>query len=211
MSAPPDLPATGYAILGMLCFERELTGYDAKKWSDASLGHFYWSPATSHVYRELARLEALGLVAAREATPDEPRTKRIYRITPAGRDAVAAWVTRPTADAVVLKHPAALRVWLGHLVAREQVREIVERHIEQVETRLATIDESLEGAQAIPTDGLPSMELPCAVLRWSRAIHRADLDGARDLLRELGGGTGAAVTSDPTGAASRRRAPPSAG
>ena len=92
-----ELPATAYAILGMLCFERELTGYDAKKWADASLRHFYWAPATSHVYRELARLEDLGLVESRGATADEPRTKRVYRITDAGRAAVTAWAAEPTA------------------------------------------------------------------------------------------------------------------
>jgi DNA-binding PadR family transcriptional regulator len=177
---PPDLPATAYAILGMLCFERELTGYDAKKWADASLRHFYWAPATSHVYRELARLEDLGLVEARGATAEEPRTRRVYRITPAGRAAVTAWAAEPTDEPTVVKHAVALRVWLGHLVEQGEVRAIVERHVAQTRARLADIDESLAVAET-----LGPMAYPCAVLRWTRRVHAADLEGAEAFLAEL--------------------------
>lgn len=180
-----ELPATAYAILGMLCFERELTGYDAKKWADASIRHFYWAPATSHVYRELARLEDLGLVTSRGATADEPRTKRVYRITDAGRAAVAAWAAQPTDEAVVVKHPVALRAWLGHLVDQGRVREIVEQHVDAVRARLDEIDTSIAVAEEL---GMP---YPAAVLRWSRRVHEADVDGATAFLRELDAGLGA--------------------
>lgn len=176
----PELPATAYAILGVLCFERELTGYDAKKWADASLRHFYWAPATSHVYRELARLEGLGLVEARGAAADEPRTKRVYRITPAGRAAVTAWAAAPTNEPTVVKHAVALRVWLGHLVAPDDVRAIVAQHVVQTRARLDEIDESLAVAET-----LDAMAYPCAVLRWTRRIHAADLEGAEAFLAEL--------------------------
>lgn len=175
-----ELPATAYAILGMLCFERELTGYDAKKWADASLRHFYWAPATSHVYRELARLEDLGLVEARSATVDEPRTKRVYRITPAGRAAVTEWAGAPTDEPTVVKHAAALRVWLGHLVEPGSVRAVVEEHVVQTRARLDEIDKSLAVAET-----LDAMAYPCAVLRWTRRIHQADLEGAEAFLAEL--------------------------
>lgn len=181
VTTPPDLPATAYAILGMLCFERELTGYDAKKWADASLRHFYWAPATSHVYRELARLEELGLVEARSAQADEPRTKRVYRITPSGRAAVTAWAAEPTDEPTVVKHAVALRAWMGHLVAPDDVRAIVEQHVAQTRERIDEIDASLAVASA-----LDEMTYPCAVLRWARRIHEADLEGAEQLLAELG-------------------------
>ena len=87
--APESLPMTAYALLGLLSFDRELSGYDLKKWADSSLRFFYWSPATSQIYAELKRLEKLGLVSARETPQDELRNKRVYRITDAGRDALA--------------------------------------------------------------------------------------------------------------------------
>lgn len=182
-SAVSDLPATAYAILGILCFERELSAYDVKKWADASLRHFYWAPASSHVYRELARLEQRGLVAAREVPQDDLRNKRVYRITPAGRAAVQEWVVAGSGEVTVVKHPAALRAWLGHVVEVGDVRAIVERHVERTQERLRAIDDSLAVAA-----GLEGMEYPRAVLRWARHVHRADLDGALAFLDELAGG-----------------------
>ncbi len=67
------LPPTAYAVLGTLAFGRELSGYDIKKWADASLGFFYWSPALSHIYRELARLEERALVEGIDV-PSAPRS-----------------------------------------------------------------------------------------------------------------------------------------
>ena len=59
-----DVPVTAYAILGLLTFGDELTGYEVKQRADVTL-RFYWvSPAMSQVYTELRRLTGLGLVRA---------------------------------------------------------------------------------------------------------------------------------------------------
>ncbi len=51
-----DIPVTGYAILGLLTFGDELTGYEIKQRADVTL-RFYWvSPAMSQIYTELRRL-----------------------------------------------------------------------------------------------------------------------------------------------------------
>ena len=81
----PDLPSTSYAVLGLLSGERELSGYDLRKWASNSLHFFYWSPSLSHIYAELRRLEGLGLVSQRIEPRGELRARRLYRITPAGR------------------------------------------------------------------------------------------------------------------------------
>src|ERR1043165_4355532 len=86
------LPPTAWAVLGLLSFPPgERTGYELKKWADASLRFFYGSPAFSQIYAELRRLERLGYATSRRSGPEEPRTKRTYAITRAGRDALAAW------------------------------------------------------------------------------------------------------------------------
>ena len=70
MSEPDDvsrgLPATSWAVLGMLTFGEELTGNDLKKWADWSVGFFYWSPSISQVYAELKKLESIGMTAVRK-------------------------------------------------------------------------------------------------------------------------------------------------
>lgn len=173
------LPNTAYAILGLLTFGRELSGYDVKKWADASLRFFWWAPATSHVYRELARLEELGFVTSR-AAPDAERRKRLYRITDAGRAAAAQWVTAPVAEPVVVKHPVALRLWLGHLGDPERLRAVLEEH--QVEARrlLREIDQSI----AASADDA-AMAYPRVVLEWMRTIYAADAEATDTALQQL--------------------------
>ncbi len=166
-------------MLGTLAFGKELSGYDIKKWADASLGFFYWSPALSHIYRELARLEERSLVEGIEAAPG-PRKRRAFRITAAGREALAEWVGQSDGETTVLKHPVALRLWLGHVGATGLLAALLRDHIAGVDTRLDELDRSIEHSRSDPT-----MRYPNAVLRWARLVHDADRAGAVALLAEI--------------------------
>ena len=81
------------ALLGMLSGGDELSGYDIKKWSNWVLRFFYQSSAYSQIYRSSRSWSSSGW------SPDDSdgaaRSRRLYRITPLGMDAVSAW----TADA----------------------------------------------------------------------------------------------------------------
>ncbi|ALJ22343.1 hypothetical protein [Microbacterium sp. No. 7] len=60
------LPATAYAVLGLLSsHQEELSPAEIKVRADWSLRSFYWSPAVSHIRRELERLLECGYVEAR--------------------------------------------------------------------------------------------------------------------------------------------------
>src|SRR6266849_4631958 len=105
-----ELPPTAWAVLGLWSFDRERSGYDLRKWANASLRFCYGSPAMSQIYRELRRLESCGYAASRPAPSEGARRKRLYRITSAGRDGLAAWLRHAPVEAPVLKHSVALRV-----------------------------------------------------------------------------------------------------
>ena len=108
-----DIPVTGYAILGLLTFGDELTGYEIKQRADVTL-RFYWvSPAMSQIYTELRRLTDRGLVAA-DARSDGGREVTSYAITDAGQAALRAWMDGTPAGFPVLKHPVLLRLLIGH-------------------------------------------------------------------------------------------------
>ena len=77
----PNLAATSWALLGMLSYEHELSGYDIRKWSDWSMQFFYGSPAYSQIYSELKKLEQLGLVTSRVENSGGTRNRRLYKIT----------------------------------------------------------------------------------------------------------------------------------
>lgn len=174
----PDLPPTSWAVLGLLSFGTELSGYDVKKWADASLRFFYWAPAISHVYGELRRLEALGLVSSRQVQPTDTRGKRVYGITAAGQQALTEWVRSP-ADPPILKHGPALRVWLGHLLEPADLEAILAEH----KRWAVDMAEQAEAQEATAQAGMP-LPYPLAVLRWSARSYRSEAELADDLLAE---------------------------
>ncbi|MEU6980506.1 helix-turn-helix transcriptional regulator [Streptomyces sp. NPDC046371] len=177
----PALPATSWAVLGLLSFGRELSGYDLKKWSDRSLGLFYWSPSFSQIYAELKRLEAAGYATSRLVAPESgSRDKRVYHITDEGLAAVRAWARTAPLDPPVLKHGPMLRLWLGHLLEPERTREILAGHREHAETmRLrAEADVADAGADA-------SWAYPLLTLKWAERYYAAERDLADAMLADI--------------------------
>jgi DNA-binding PadR family transcriptional regulator len=102
-----ELPVTSYALLGLLTFGDELTGYELKQRADVTL-RFYWTaPAMSQVYTELGRLASEGLVSP-VTEGDRGRTTR-YRITARGRRALRTWMEQTPAGFPVLGSRAPRR------------------------------------------------------------------------------------------------------
>jgi DNA-binding PadR family transcriptional regulator len=172
--ALPKIPATAWAVLGILSFGRELTGYDIKNWSDAILRFFYWSPATSQIYTELRRLEDLGLVSSRTVARDEVRDKTVYAITPIGTEALRSWQATVDAEAPVLKHGVLLRIWLGHLAEPDRLREQIAEHHARLLAELAAAKESQEQADAQPEWAYPALVASWAVRRIESEIELTD-------------------------------------
>jgi DNA-binding PadR family transcriptional regulator len=172
--ALPKIPATAWAVLGILSFGRELTGYDIKNWSDAILHFFYWSPATSQIYTELRRLEDLGLVSSRTVARDEVRDKTVYAITPIGTEALRSWQATVDAEAPVLKHGVLLRIWLGHLAEPDRLREQIAEHHARLLAELAAAKESQEQADAQPEWAYPALVASWAVRRIESEIELTD-------------------------------------
>lgn len=179
-----DLPTTSYALLGMLTFGDDLTGYELKQRADRTL-RFYWvSPAMSQVYTELARLADRGLVTAREAGPNK-RSSR-YSITAKGRRALTAWLETAPAEFPTLKHPVALRLLIGHLVAPERTRELLRGYLDALAERraeLAAVRESLVGRDA---PGEP-FRYPSLVADWGLEYFDGERAVVEKLLRRLEG------------------------
>lgn len=94
---------TRYAVLGALTVE-PMSGYDLKRFFEQGVS-FFWAESYGQIYPILKRLSAEGLVAqgdgerggakarARAGAP-HPR-RAVYAITPAGRQALVAWLGEP--------------------------------------------------------------------------------------------------------------------
>lgn len=170
----PKIPATAWAVLGILSFGRELTGYDIKNWSDAILHFFYWSPATSQIYTELRRLEEFGLVTSRTIARDDIREKTVYTITENGITALKNWQAVVNAEAPSLKHGVLLRVWLGHLAEPDRLREQILDHRFRLVEELEAAKDSSAQADAQPDWAYPALVATWAVRRIESEIELTD-------------------------------------
>jgi len=130
-----DLPATARAVLGILSFGEEMTGYDVKRWADQSLAYFYWAPSHSQIYAELRRLEKLGLATSRIQNTHEAKSRRLYAITAAGMAAMAAWSDAPVLEPVILKNPLVMRLWAAHNGDRSRLLDLFAAHRDDARTR----------------------------------------------------------------------------
>ena len=71
-------------------------GYELKTLLEQTFGQAYPSPNIGQIYVTLQRVERDGLVRSQDVVQATRPNKRVYELTPAGRDAVAAWVEEPS-------------------------------------------------------------------------------------------------------------------
>jgi PadR family transcriptional regulator AphA len=104
--AVPKLTTTSYAILSLLSL-REWSAYEMVQRMERSL-RWYWPRAQSKLYEEPKKLVAAGYARTR-SRPGPNGSQAMYRITPAGRRALAEWLEEPGAGPV-LEFEALLKV-----------------------------------------------------------------------------------------------------
>ncbi|WP_417025008.1 PadR family transcriptional regulator [Candidatus Allofournierella excrementavium] len=121
-----------YLILGLLLLA-PMTGYELQRFIKQNLALICSSSAGS-VQTALTKLEKEGRIAAAE-TVEGRRRKKTFSITPAGRQAFAAWVARPMQAGKVKNMELARLFFLG---------------LAQPAQRAAAIREQFRKAQAGP-------------------------------------------------------------
>ena len=82
-----------YAILGFLSYHPS-SGYDLKRIFDTSVRHF-WPADQSQIYRTLSRLMKLGWVEMEKIEQEDRPDRKVYDITPAGRQELLRWLAGP--------------------------------------------------------------------------------------------------------------------
>ena len=184
-AAEPTPTTTGYTLLGLLSFGRELSGYELKRWSE-NLRFFWSAPAMSQVYREIERLAAGGYVEQRHVVRDGTRATKVYNLTPAGERALRAWLAEPP-DPPMLKHPVALRVFFGHLMAPDDLQRAIEAHRDWCERTLADL---ARVRRDLGDDS--TFRNAALVAEWGLDYFRGELAAARGI-------EGMVTTHDPTG------------
>jgi PadR family transcriptional regulator, regulatory protein AphA len=184
MSTEPLTP-TSYLVLGLLAREGPSTPYGLERLVAATLGNF-WSFPHTLLYSEPARLETLGLVT--ENRESEGRRRRIFAITPAGLEALTAWLERPVDAPTELRDLGLLQLFFMDLAADEARVRLAEAQLATHAAKLSEYDEDarIERRGRTSGAGLRTVErwrgatLPMGLLYeraavefWSRVANRA--------------------------------------
>src|SRR4029453_12880106 len=136
-------------LLGLLA-SKPLSGYDIKRVVDRST-RFFWAASYGQIYPELKRLEEEGLV--------EGGDRRVYKLPPAGREALLEWLFGSTVT-VELRDESLLRLFFADALPREDALGLLEGRKPGHEQYL----EVLREIQALP--GGPDPTFVDLVLRW---------------------------------------------
>jgi DNA-binding PadR family transcriptional regulator len=163
----------------MLSYERELSGYDVRKWIHWSMRFFFGSPAYSQIYAELKKLEKLGLLSSR-VDGTGTRVRRLYKITDSGLDAVSGWAKNAPIELPTLKHPAILRVMLGHLSDPAALKELLQEHITQIDELQRDAAKEARWASADPTWAYAKL-----ALNWADRYYASERELALNLIKDL--------------------------
>ena len=173
------MTTTEYALLGMLARYGEHSGYELLKLADEGIG-FFWSPAKSHLYDVLPRLERRSY-ARRHVLPQSTRPdKHLWRITSQGRAALRAWINTVDADALDNRGVLLLKLFFGGHGDQPQLVAHLERFRAQASEKLVRL-RAIE-ADAPERDG---DRLPLLTLRQGLAVTEAHVRWAEEALGEL--------------------------
>ncbi len=184
----PTLTTSSYAILGLLAL-RPWTTYELAKQMAVSLRNF-WPRAESKLYEEPKKLVDRGLATVKaEAVGRRPRS--VYSITPAGRDALRAWLDEPGATAT-LEFEALVKVFFAEQGTKRQLVGNLRRIADDQRRRVATDAEwarrYLEGRAAFPERlavlslvGRLQADFNDTILRWAEWALEAVDDWPDDL------------------------------
>jgi PadR family transcriptional regulator, regulatory protein AphA len=187
----PALTSTSYAVLALLALQ-SWTTYQLARQMERSLG-WIWPRAVSRLYEEPKKLVAAGLATSRSESTGRRRST-VYEITPAGRQALAAWLAEP-GTGMVLECEALVKIAYADQGTRDGLLANLTTLIDDTTAKLhfgeMIARQYLDGLgpfqERLPLSGLMwrfLWEFQLTVLRWARWAY-AEVEAWPDDLSQL--------------------------
>ncbi|MEZ5931381.1 MAG: PadR family transcriptional regulator [Alphaproteobacteria bacterium] len=123
--------------LGVLT-ERDLTGYEIKRHFEEAFCHFFVAGYGS-IYPALADLTRRGLVSCTSVLQEKRPDKKVYSLTPAGREALIGELMSTPPRHKVRSEFLVLMVF-AHLLPAAKIAQIADEMVAQWDELLASID-----------------------------------------------------------------------
>ncbi len=141
------LSVTSYLVLGMIRLRGPSTSYELKRAVGKSLGYF-WPFPHAQLYREPARLSAVGLLEEHQEIGG--RNRRTYTITADGERALRAWLAEPVQKIQELRDLAQLKLFFSELMTTEELVNMAHEQIRLHCARLKEYERMEQRYRAIP-------------------------------------------------------------
>jgi PadR family transcriptional regulator, regulatory protein AphA len=168
-------------VLGLLAHGPR-SGYDIKTVVDRST-RFFWAASYGQIYPELRRLEREGLVEGEQA-PRGGRDRRVYTLTPAGKEALIEWLLGDSVT-IELRDESLLRLFFADALPHEQALLLLEG-------RKRGHEEYLEILRAIDARPGADPTFVDLVLRWGIDFNEWGAQWCQEQLKRLRAETKAA-------------------
>lgn len=169
-----------YAILGALSI-KPMSGYDIRQFFVQSVSHF-WQESYGQIYPMLKALHAAGLVSPVRRAGGSRRV--VYRITPRGRAALAAWLAEPV-DPTPGRTEILLKLFFVRAAPPRTARKLVAHYRAKHEELLARYDGIAEWLRAEHKDH-PSLSVWLLTLSFGSHVSRALVEWCDEAEAKLG-------------------------
>ena len=152
MPQSPKLNTTAYSLLGMIS-KRPWSAYELTEFMGRSIIRYILPRTRSQLYNEPKKLAKLGLIEMEKSSVNN-RDRTLYRITPAGRQALEEWLDLPS-DNVKVEHKVLLKFYLvdpdDHRRLKLKAAEMRTHAIEQLQLMQQEIGRIVEQGVVLPT------------------------------------------------------------
>ena len=127
-----------FAILALLS-SGPLSGYDLKKLFSESES-LPWSGNNNQIYRSLVELHHSGLTHQEIQQPAEGPARKLYTLTPGGRDALRDWLLSEL-ELPAFRAPVFARLVGSDLLSNEELDRLLSRYDEELRLKVLGLEE----------------------------------------------------------------------
>jgi len=135
-----------HAILGLLHYQ-DMHGYRIKRHMEQHFGHM-WSINYGQIYPNLKKMEEEGLVTKMEVARSGTPSRKLYSITPAGKEVFSEWLVSDPQGTMLLRDPFLLRFVFFGFGSKDRTLALVDEQIRSYEAQLEKRRENMRKWQS---------------------------------------------------------------
>jgi DNA-binding PadR family transcriptional regulator len=133
-----------YAILGLLQY-KDMHGYRIKSRIERDFGHM-WTINYGQIYPNLKQMRKDGLVTVKEVnvSGEKGPPRKLYSITPKGKEAFLTWLQKAPERPILLRDPFLMRFVFFGFGDRSRAVELIDEQIGLYQKQLGKREKNLE-------------------------------------------------------------------